>query len=123
VDFESLSADLRNLQARALKEISAAADPGALEALQIQYLGKKGDLTAVLRGIGALPAEDRPRVGAVANEVGEAVKGALAVRGAELHASVQALRLASETVDVTMPGRPVGRGTLHPIPETIAAIA
>ena len=61
-----------------MKEISDASDPAALEALQIQYLGKKGDLTAVLRGIGALPAEDRPRVGAVANEVGEAVKGALA---------------------------------------------
>jgi phenylalanyl-tRNA synthetase alpha chain len=123
VDFESLSADLRSLQERALKEISAAVDPAALEALQIQYLGKKGDLTAVLRGIGALPAEDRPRVGAVANEVGEVVKGALAVRGSELRAQVQTLRLAAESVDVTLPGRPVARGALHPIPETIEAIA
>jgi phenylalanyl-tRNA synthetase alpha chain len=123
VDFDSLSADLRSLQGRALNAISAAADPAALEALQIQYLGKKGDITAVLRGIGALPAEDRPRVGAVANEVGEAVKGALAIRTAELHAQVQVLRLAAESVDVTLPGRPVGRGTLHPIPETIDAIA
>ena len=80
MDFESLSADLRSLQQRALKEISETADPAALEALAIQYLGKKGELTAVLRGIGALPAEDRPRVGAVANEVGEAVKGSLAAR-------------------------------------------
>jgi phenylalanyl-tRNA synthetase alpha chain len=70
VDFESLSADLRSLQERAIKEIAGTADPAALEALQIQYLGKKGELTAVLRGIGALPAEDRPRVGAIANEVG-----------------------------------------------------
>jgi len=123
VDFESLSGDLRSLQARALEEIAAAADPPALDALQIQYLGKKGDLTAVLRGIGALPAGDRPRVGAIANDVGEAVKGALAARGVELRGQVQALRLASETVDVTLPGRPVGRGALHPIPETIAAIA
>jgi len=123
VDFETLSADLRDLQERALKEIAAAADPDALEQLQIQYLGKKGDLTAVLRGIGALPAEDRPRVGAVANEVGEAVKGALATRGAELHAVVQAQRLLAEKVDVTLPGRAIARGTLHPIPETIAAIA
>jgi phenylalanyl-tRNA synthetase alpha chain len=113
VDFESLSADLRSLQARALTEIAAVADPAALEALQIQYLGKKGDLTAVLRGIGALPAEDRPRVGAVANEVGEAVKGAIAVRGAELHSQVQTFRLAAEKVDVTLPGRPIGRGTLQ----------
>jgi len=123
VDFESLSADLRSLQERALKEIGAATDPPDLDALQVQYLGKKGELTAVLRGIGALPAEDRPRVGAVANEVSEAVKGALTRRGSDLHAQVQALRLAEEKVDVTLPGRPVARGTLHPIPETIAAIA
>jgi len=123
VDFETLSADLRGLQERALKEIAAAADPDALEQLQIQYLGKKGDLTAVLRGIGALPAEYRPRVGAVANEVGEAVKGALSARGAELHTVVQAQRLLAEKVDVTLPGRAIARWTLHPIPETIAAIA
>jgi phenylalanyl-tRNA synthetase alpha chain len=123
VDFESLSADLLKLQERALAEVSAAANPAALEALQIQYLGKKGDLTAVLRGIGALRAEDRPRVGAIANEVGEAVKSALAARSVELNAQVQASRLAAESVDVTLPGRPVGRGTLHPIPETIGAIA
>ncbi len=122
MDFETLSADLRSLQDRALKEISAAADPEALEQLQIQYLGKKGELTGVLRGIGALPAEDRPRVGAVANVIGEAVKGALASRVSELHSVVQARRLAAEKVDVTMPGRPIARGTLHPIPETIEAI-
>jgi phenylalanyl-tRNA synthetase alpha chain len=123
VDFDSLSADLRALQQRALGEVAAAPDPGSLEQLQIQYLGKKGDLTAVLRGIGALAADDRPRVGAIANEVGEAVKSALANRGVELRAQVQTLRLAAERVDVTLPGRPVARGTLHPIPETIAAIA
>ena len=123
MDFESLSADLRSLQERALKEISAALDPASLEALQIGYLGKKGELTAVLRGIGALPAEDRPRVGAIANEVGEVVRGALAVRSSQLRAQVQALRLAAETVDVTLPGRPLARGALHPIPETIEAIA
>jgi len=66
VDFETLSRDLRSLADKALADISAAADPAALEQLQIQYLGKKGELTAVLRGIGALPADDRPRVGAVA---------------------------------------------------------
>ena len=93
MDFETLSADLRSLQHRALTEIAAASDPDALEQLQIQYLGKKGDLTAVLRGIGALPAEDRPRVGAIANEVGEAVKAALSVRGTELRGAVQAQRL------------------------------
>jgi phenylalanyl-tRNA synthetase alpha chain len=123
VDFESLSADLRALQRRALDEASAAPDPASLEQLQIKYLGKKGELTAVLRGIGALPADDRPRVGAIANQVGEAVKTALADREVVLHVQVQALRLAAERVDVTLPGRPVAQGILHPIPETIAAIA
>jgi phenylalanyl-tRNA synthetase alpha chain len=123
VDFESLSADLGALQQRALDEASAAPDPASLELLQIRYLSKKGEITTVLRGIGALPAEDRPRVGAIANAVSEAVKVALAHREAELHAEVQTLRLAAERVDVTMPGRPRARGTLHPIPETMAAIA
>jgi phenylalanyl-tRNA synthetase alpha chain len=122
VDFESLSADLRALQQRALAEAFAAPDPESLELLQIRYLSKKGEITTVLRGIGALPAEDRPRVGAIANGVSEAVKAALAEREAELHAQVQTLRLAAERVDVTLPGRPRARGTLHPIPETMAAI-
>jgi phenylalanyl-tRNA synthetase alpha chain len=123
VDFESLSADLRALQQRALDEASAAPDPASLELLQIRYLSKKGEITTVLRGIGTLPAEDRPRVGAIANAVSEAVKAALAHREAELHAEVQTLRLAAERVDVTLPGRPRARGTLHPIPETTTAIA
>ncbi|HJX67501.1 MAG TPA: phenylalanine--tRNA ligase subunit alpha [Candidatus Limnocylindrales bacterium] len=123
MDFESLSADLRALQQRALDEASAAPDPASLELLQIRYLSKKGEITTVLRGIGTLPAEDRPRVGAIANAVSEAVKAALAHREAELHAEVQTLRLAAERVDVTLPGRPRARGTLHPIPETMTAIA
>ena len=123
MDFESLSADLWALQQRAMDEASAALDPASLEQLQIKFLGKKGELTSVLRGIGALPADDRPRVGAIANQVGEAVKAALADREVVLHAEVQTLRLAAERVDVTLPGRPVARGTLHPIPETMAAIA
>ena len=123
MDFDDLSRQLRALQQRALDEIANVANPEALEELQIRFLGKKGELTAVLRGIGALPAEDRPRVGAVANEVGEAVKSALASVGTDLRGRVQAARLASEAVDVTLPGRAVARGTLHPIPETIEAIA
>ena len=77
----------------------------------------------ILRGIGALPAEDRPKVGAIANTVRQAVEAALAEArttrgGAELSA-----RLAAETVDVTTPGRPIRRGSLHPIVETAREIA
>ena len=70
-------------------------------------LGKKGRLTTVLRGIGALPADDRPRVGAVANVVRGAIEAALAERGTALRGSALAGRLAAETLDVTTPGRPI----------------
>ena len=77
-------------------------------------LGKKGELTAILRGIGALPAEDRPKVGAIANEVRAAVEGALATPRTTLGGAELAARLAAETVDVTTPGRPIRRGSPPP---------
>jgi phenylalanyl-tRNA synthetase alpha chain len=88
----------------------------------VEILGKKGSLTAVLRGIGGLPADDRPRVGAVANQVRTSIEAALVARGATLRAAELADRLATEAIDVTTPGRPVGRGALHPIIETMARI-
>ena len=122
MDFESLSADLRSLQERALTEISAASDPAALEALQIQYLGKKGDLTTVLRGIGSARGRQaaRRRGRQRGRRGGEGSAGRPRRRTSRPR---QALRLAAETVDVTLPGGPVARGSLHPIPETIGAIA
>src|SRR2546421_2711220 len=94
-----------------------------MDAIQLQYLGKKGELTTVLRGIGALPAEDRPRVGAIANEVRQAVEAALEERGRALRGTSLTARLAAETLDVTAPGRPIRRGSLHPINETVREIA
>ncbi|HEY8632477.1 MAG TPA: phenylalanine--tRNA ligase subunit alpha, partial [Candidatus Limnocylindrales bacterium] len=84
---------------------------------------KKGRLTSVLRGIGALLAEDRPRVGAVANVVRQAIEQALAARGTDLRGSALEARLRAEAIDVTTPGRPIRRGALHPIVETIGEIA
>ncbi len=95
----------------------------ALEAIELDVLGKKGRLTGVLRGIGALPAEDRPRVGSIANEVRGSVESALAERGSTLRGTALEARLVAETVDITTPGRPIRRGTLHPINETIAEIS
>jgi len=77
----------------------------------------------VLRGIGGLPAEDRPRVGAIANEVRVAIEDAFAARTRELGAAALASRLLEERVDVTTPGRTVPTGSLHPIPETMRRIA
>src|SRR3970040_32380 len=104
--------------------VADADDLKELEAPEPAFVGRKqGALTAVLRGIGALPAEDRPRVGAIANEVREAVEEAIAERRARLAAIALEVRLAAERVDVTLPGRPLRRGSLHPIVETTREIA
>ena len=123
MDLETLTRDLQALRERALEAVAGARDPAEIDAVQLEFLGKKGELTTVLRGIGALPAEDRPRVGAVANEVRQSVEAAIEERGAGLRAGALDARLATEAVDVTAPGRPIARGSLHPINETIREIA
>jgi phenylalanyl-tRNA synthetase alpha chain len=123
VDLADLTRQLEALRDETLASAAAAGDVAALEALELDVLGKKGRLTSVLRGIGGLPADDRPRVGAVANAVRSAIESALAERGAALRGSALTERLLAEAVDVTTPGRPIRRGTLHPINETIEAIA
>jgi len=123
VDLADLTRDLEALRADALAAIAAAPDVAALAALEIEILGKKGRMTVVSRGIGALPVEDRPKVGAVANPIREAIEAAFAERGRALREEALAERLASEAVDVTTPGRPYPRGTLHPILETAREIA
>jgi phenylalanyl-tRNA synthetase alpha chain len=123
VDLNDLTRDLEALRDEALAAIAAAGDVPALEAIELDVLGRKGRLTTILRGIGGLPAEDRPRVGAVANVVREAIEAALAERGTLLRGSALETRLRAEAIDVTTPGRPIRRGALHPIPATIEAIA
>ncbi|MEX1171807.1 MAG: phenylalanine--tRNA ligase subunit alpha [Chloroflexota bacterium] len=123
MDLADLTRDLEALRDETLSAAAAAPDAAAVEALGLDVLGKKGRLTTILRGIGALPPEDRPRVGAVANAIREDIESALADRGTALHGAELETRLAAEAVDVTTPGRPIRRGTLHPINETIAEIA
>ncbi len=124
VDLADLTRDLEALRDDALAAIAAAPDLATLEALEVDILGKKGRLTVVSRGIGALPAEDRPKVGAVANPVRAGDRGRLRRRAAAC-STPRALeaRLAAEAVDVTTPGRPVARGTLHPSIEAMREIA
>ena len=86
MDLADLTRDLEALRADALASIEAAPDTAALEAIELDVLGKTGRLTSVLRGIGGLPGEDRPKVGAVANAVRGAIEGALADRTRELRA-------------------------------------
>jgi phenylalanyl-tRNA synthetase alpha chain len=122
VDLADLTRDLQALQGDALGAIEAAPDAATLDVLELDILGKKGRLTSVLRGIGALPAEDRPKVGAVANTVRTAIEAALAERGTALRGAELDARLAAEAIDVTLPGRPIRRGTLHPSIEAMREI-
>ena len=123
MDLADLTHDLETLRDESLTAIAAAPDLATLQALEIDILGKKGRLTAVSRGIGALPAEDRPKVGAVANPVRQAIDAAFAERTTVLSSGALVARLAAEAVDVTTPGRPVLRATLHPSIEAMAEIA
>ena len=123
MDLADLTRDLETLRAEALAAIDAAPDSATVEALELDVLGKKGRLTSVLRGIGALSPDDRPKVGAVANAVRGAIEMALAGRSAALRGGELAARLAAEAVDVTTPGRPIRRGTLHPSIEAMREIA
>ncbi len=123
MDLSDLTSELEGLRRDALAAIGASESVAGLEAIDLDVLGKKGRLTGVLRGIGGLPPDDRPKVGAIANTVRQAVEAAIAERGAHLREQELEQRLAADAVDVTTPGRPLRRGTLHPIPVTIGEIA
>jgi phenylalanyl-tRNA synthetase alpha chain len=123
VELAELTAQLDALRAEALAAAANAADLHALDALEVDVLGKKGRLTLLLRGIGSLPAEDRPKVGALVNPARAAIESAFASRRDTLGTAALAERLTAETIDVTGPGRPIARGTLHPIHQTITRIA
>lgn len=123
MDLESFSAQLSSLRDRALAGVADAVNPHALDEVESAYLGRKGELRTLLGGIGALPAEDRPRVGAMANPIREALESAIAERRQRLEQIALDVRLATERIDVTLPGRPLWRGALHPIRETEREIA
>jgi phenylalanyl-tRNA synthetase alpha chain len=114
-----LSAELQALQQDAQNAIAQVSTLDDLEQLRIHYLGKKGQLSLILKGMGKLSAQERPQIGAIANEVKDALQTSLDDQRIRLqNAKIQA-QLASETLDVTMPGvgRPLGR--IHPLNSTI----
>lgn len=110
-----LRARLEELQRAALDAVGRVDEPAALRELRVRYLGKKGELTQILRGMGGLPAADRPALGALANRVKERLEEALERRERELTEAAEARRIASEAIDVTLPGTEVRRGHRHPL--------
>lgn len=107
--------ELQQLRENALAEIAAAANLAALEEIRLGILGKKGQLTAVLRQMGSLPPESRPLMGKLANEVRDILEESLDRRHGDLLQAEQQQRLVLEKVDVTLPGRLPRRGTFHPL--------
>jgi len=106
---------LEEILRQALAEIEKAEDAAALDALRVRFLGKKGELTAILRGMGALSAEERPVVGQMANDVRARIEGALAAAADQAAAHALRHRLEREKLDVTMPGRAAHLGRRHPL--------
>ncbi|MGB4593959.1 MAG: phenylalanine--tRNA ligase subunit alpha [Coriobacteriia bacterium] len=114
--------ELQALRDEAIAAVAAAADLDSLEGVRVAYLGKRGSLTAVLRGLGGLSAEERPAVGRLSNEVRMALEAALDERKAILSESALASRLESEAVDVTLPGRMRVPGKQHLIHQIVDEI-
>jgi len=106
---------LGDLQARALADVSASADPARLDEVRVHWLGKKGQLTEQLKALGKLPGAERPAAGARINEVKVAVEAAIEARSAVLEAAAIDSKLAAGRVDVTLPGRGEVNGGLHPV--------
>ena len=114
-DPNSLATQLKELQQEAVKAIAAINTLEELEQLRINYLGKKGKLSQILRGMGKLSPEERPRVGSLANEVKEELQSNLESQKQALQTAAIEAQLQAETLDVTMPGvsRPLGH--VHPL--------
>ena len=107
--------DLESIVARALADMATAADGAALENAKARYLGKSGELTALLKSLGQLSPEERRSAGQAINAAKERLEAALEARRGELAQRRMDARLAEEALDVTLPGRGRGRGGIHPV--------
>jgi phenylalanyl-tRNA synthetase alpha chain len=110
---------LDSLITRARADFEQAADITQLDQIKARYLGKNGELTELLKGLGKLPAADRPQAGARINEAKEAVESLLAARRAALNSETLRKQLLLEALDVTLPGRAATTGGLHPVTLTL----
>jgi len=114
--------ELKLLRETALKELAETAGKEALNELKVKYLGKKGLLTSLLRGLGALSPEERPRAGQVVNDIRNEIELLIADKLTAVKQAEVNRKLASETIDVTLPGRRTELGHLHPLTLTMRRI-
>ena len=113
--MSTLSQRLEQLRSEADARLALAGDADSVEELRIALLGRNGSLTALMRELGSVPADERPAIGQVANRVRAEVDSAIAARLEQLHRSALEDRLGAEALDMSAPGRPARLGHLHPL--------
>ena len=113
---------IANIKEKSIKEISNAKDMKELNELRVKYLGKKGELTLILRGMGGLSPEERPVIGSLVNELREKIETLILKKETEFKNQELLRRLETETIDVTEPSKKVVLGSLHPITKIIEEV-
>lgn len=113
---------LQNIKEQAAQALANVQDSKALEELRVKYLGKKGELTAILKQMGGLSAEERPKVGQLANEVRANIENLITEKSAALKTAMLDKRLELEALDVTMPGKAAPMGRAHPLSKVLDEI-
>lgn len=114
--------EITEIAKQARTSISSAADLSALENLRVEYLGKKGKLTALLKGLGVLSVEERPAAGAKINEIKSDLQSLINSKKTVLENETVNAKLVGESIDITLPGRGEGVGGLHPVTRTMERI-
>ena len=117
-----MATELEQVLSDAQAAVDGAADLRALDDVRVQYLGKSGVFTEQLKGLGKLPKEERPAAGQEINKAKQALQKAIEARKTALETAALAQRLASEQIDVSLPGRGTGTGGLHPVTRTMQRI-
>ena len=117
-----MEAQLNQLKEEAIVKIQSASTVKELQEVRVAYLGKKGPITDLLKGMGKLPAEERPKMGALVNVVREEVTEVLDARLLVLEEESIQQQLANESIDITLPGRPVPTGNHHPLTRVVEEI-
>ncbi|MCG7874039.1 MAG: phenylalanine--tRNA ligase subunit alpha [Candidatus Thiodiazotropha lotti] len=120
--MEDSTLDLQSLIEAAESAIKQADSLPALDEIRVSYLGKSGQLTSQLKKLGSLPPEERPQAGQKINKAKQALQRSIESRKGELEEAALAQRLADEKIDVTLPGRGLQRGGLHPVSRTLERI-
>jgi phenylalanyl-tRNA synthetase alpha chain len=114
--------ELKSIEQRAREELGSVKDAKMLEDFRIRFLGKKGEITAILKQMGRLSPEERPAMGQLANKIRENIDSALTKKKEELKAAAESQRLKAETLDITLPGKASKIGRPHPLNATLEDI-